>query len=256
MEDEPIIIAKTKVKLINPKKQKKEEEQKESFNMNNQNSKITKLQEDNINGNYSRIYIQEGPKKKLIYEVKEELPPDKNDTRLKDYNIKNYSKENENNRRGRYTNGLQNNEIKKNTKRKEDKNKNNHLRRKSIDRGGNYKNVQVTHIIDSALDIDFHIIDPLDISTDESRNKFKVKINKSNRNGKNGNVRVKKMSSCDNIKIRPKEKKKNIGKIEHVVHRENPHLKKINIKNVNNMKSSSMISNQRYNKPLNKNVRK
>ena len=243
MEDEPIIISKTKVQLINPKnpQNSKEEEQKESSNINDPNSQKTKLQENNTNGNYSRIYMQEGQQKKLIYEEKEEVPSEKKGTILKDYSTKKDNKQNEKSHNNR-SKGLYNSEI--------------HLIRKSVNRGGNYRNILVTHIINASHDIDFHIIDPLDVSTVESRNRFKIKLNKNNRNGKNGNVKVTIRSSCDNLKIRPKKKKKNISKIEHIPYRENPHLKKINIKKVNNVGNSTMISNHRYNKPLNKNERK
>ena len=258
MEDEQIIISKTKVKLTNPKNPQniKDEEQKESSNMNDPNSKTTKLQEDNINGNYSRIYIQEGQKKSLVYEEKEEVPPEKKETILKDASSKEYNKVNEKTHNTRYSTGLYKNKNNKNTKLKDGKNNEYRLKRQSLDRGGDYKNVRVTHIIDSTRDIDFHIIEPLDVSTEESRNRFKIKLNKKNRNGKNGNVKVNFKSSCDNIKITSKEKKKIIGKIEHVPHRENPQLKKINAKKVNKTGSSSMTSNKRYSKPLNKNVRK
>ena len=258
MEDEQIIISKTKVNLINPKnpQNKKEEEQKESSNINDPNSKINNLQENNTNGNYSRIYIKEGQQKTLIYEEKEEVPPEKSDTRLKDYSTKQYNKENEKSINNKYSNGLYNNKININKKIKEGKNKDFHLIRKSVNRGGNYRNILVTHIINASHDIDFHIIDPLDVSTVESRNRLKIKLNKNNRNGKNGNVKVITRSSCDNIKIRPKEKKLNFVKIEHIPYRENPHIKKLNIKKVNNVGSSSMISNHRYNKPLNKNEKK
>ena len=82
------------------------------------------------------------------------------------------------------------------------KNKKSNLRRKSIDRGGDYKNVQVTHIIYSINDeLNFHIIEPLMISTDEGRQKLKKKIDKNNRNGRNGGVKVSYNCSCDKVKI-------------------------------------------------------
>ena len=53
--------------------------------------------------------------------------------------------------------------------------------------------MQVTHIIYSINDeLNFHIIDPLMISTDEGRQKLKKKIDKNNRNGRNGQKRSRK----------------------------------------------------------------
>ena len=72
MKDEKVVIV--KAKGINPRDKKNKdqdktrENQRESFNMNNStspNSKITKIQDKNVNGNYGRIYIQEGQKKKF-----------------------------------------------------------------------------------------------------------------------------------------------------------------------------------------------
>ena len=259
MENEPITIIKKEPKTIKSKnnKNKKGEEQKEFFDLKGENSKVTKLQENNNNGNYSRIYIQEGQKKTLIYKEKEDVPHKTDLTTLRDDNTKKYNKVNANkNNNSRYSNSLDRNAINKNAKRKENTNKETHLKRKSVDRGGNYKNIKVTHIINSTLDIDFHIIDPLDVSTDESRKKLKVNINKNNRNGKNGKVKVAYMSSCDDIKIPPKEKKKNMGKIQVISHRENPNLKKTNKNKNNNASTSSMTSKQRYSKQVNKNERK
>ena len=64
------------------------------------------------------------------------------------------------------------------------------------------------------------------------------------------------MSSCDDIKIPPKEKKKNMGKIQVISHRENPNLKKANNNKKNNAGTSSVMSKQRYSKQVNKNERK
>ena len=238
MENDQITITKTKVKTIQPKNNPKTgEEQTESV---------------------SKIYIQEGQKKVLVYKEKEEIPHRGGDsTVLRDDNTKKYNKVNANkNNNSRYSNSLDRNATNKNAKRKENTNKETHLKRKSVDRGGNYKNIKVTHIINSTLDIDFHIIDPLDVSTDESRKKLKVNINKNNRNGKNGKVKVAYMSSCDDIKIPLKEKKKNMGKIQVISHRENPNLKKTNKNKNNNAGTSSVTSKQRYSKQVNKNERK
>ena len=92
------------------------------------------------------------------------------------------------------------------TKEKNKNPKNKNVRSKSIVRGGDYQNVLVTHTIYASSDIDFHIIDPLKITTDEARKKYMIKIDEKNRNGLNGKVRVTSTSSCDKIKKMPKEK--------------------------------------------------
>ena len=129
-------------------------------------------------------------------------------------------------------------------------NKSSHLRRKSFDRGGDYNNIMITHIIYSSReDIDFHIIDPLMITTEESRRKYKGSLDKNNRNGKNGNVKVDFRSSCDNIKIIPKTKKRNIGKTEVVPHRIQPQQNNnYRINNYNNSYSKMQRekNNRRY----------
>lgn len=259
-EEEP--IAKVKAKLIIPKTQSDKEAQnkntektRESFNMknaSNANTKITKLQEKNINGNYGRIYIKEDQKNNPIYSKKYEKDSDKNKLRgNQNNNTKVYTKVNnnkDNNNTKRYASSVDKNGIKKN--KQEEKS---HLRRKSIDRGGDYNNIMVTHIIYSSRDIDFHIIDPLVTITEEKKKKFRGSVDKKNRDGKNGSVRVTTSSSCDNIKIEPKEKKKNIGKSEVVSHRDNSHLKKVNNNKDNNQ---GINSKQKYSRPLNKKERK
>ena len=83
MKEEKVMIV--KAKAVNPKNRKKEE-QKESFNMKdntNQNSNVRKLQDNNINGNYGRIYIQEGQKKNLVYQ-EYDVPSSSNTNVLRD----------------------------------------------------------------------------------------------------------------------------------------------------------------------------
>ena len=259
MKDEKVVIV--KAKAINPRDKKNKdqdktlENQRESFNMKDStrpNSKITKLQDKNVNGNYGRIYIQEGQKKNLVYS-EFDVPASSNKNRLRgeENNTKKYNKIN-----------AQKTKLNKRSSNSVDKNG---LRRKSIERGDNYKNIQVTHIIDSSQDIDFHITYPLIVVTEENKKKYRGNLTKNNRNGKNGKVKVICTCSCDNIKIKPKEKKKNEGKTQVVTHRENPHLKRVNV-NVNSNKnknnnfkgnSYTMISRQKNSyKPLNRNERK
>lgn len=262
MKEEKVMIV--KAKAINPKNKKKGE-QTESFNIKDntsQNSNVRKLQDNNINGNYGRIYIQEGQKKNLVYQ-EYDVPRSSNPNVLRDkekpatkYTKLNPPKTSSNTR---YSNSLDKNAAKNY---KSDK-KASQLKRKSIDRGGNYKNIQVTHIIDSSLNIDFHITDPLVEITEENKKKYRGHLNKSNRNGKDGKVRVTCTCSCDNVKIKPKEKKKNVGKVEVVTHRENPHLKRVNVNKVNTTNTKSNPGNNysikgrtKYNRTSNRNERK
>lgn len=262
MKDEKVVIV--KAKAINPRDKKNKdqdktrENQRESFNMKDStspNSKITKIQDKNVNGNYGRIYIQEGQKKNLVYSEfdvpessnRNKLRGDENNT--KKYNKVNAPKTNPNKRAP--------NSVDKKS-----------LRRKSIERGDKIKNIQITHIIDSAQDIDFNITDPLVVVTEENKKKYRGHLTKNNRNGKNGKVKVVCTCSCDNVKIRPKEKKKMEGKTQVVTHRENPHLKRVNV-NSNNNNNKNKINNtykgnsytmttrqKNSNKPLNRNERK
>ena len=305
MSEQPVV--KVKAKLIIPKSQNDKESgnkndynKRESFNMknaSNPNTKVTKIQEKNINGNYGRIYIQENQKNNPIYSRKYEKPSvDNTKLRGNQNNTRVYTKINDYNQndknRKRYANSVDRKNI--NKYRGQEKSSASHLRRKSFDRGGDYNNIQVTHIIYSSRDdIDFHIIDPLVIITEENKKKYRGSLDKKNRNGKDGSVKVEYRSSCDNIKINPRDKKR-IIKSEVVYHRrENPHLQNINNNNNNNNKvnnykvnnykvnnynvnnnkgnsnnykvnnrynnkgnSYSTMSKQRYSRPVNRNERK
>ena len=229
---EPIEISNSEVKEGNNTNNPPQEEIKESISLSEaeNNKKKIEIQETNINGNYGRIIIQENNKEsspsqregKII--IKKIITiDDNNKTKINNRRYKNDSIDN------KYT-------IKKDDNNK--KNKKSNLRRKSIDRGGDYKNVQVTHIIYSINDeLNFHIIDPLMISTDEGRQKLKKKIDKNNRNGRNGGVKVSYNCSCDKVKIAPSNKKNLIGKTQVVTHRQN-NLRVINNKNNENDKDS------------------
>ena len=214
-----------------------QEEPKESISISDPENKTKKkitVQEENINGNYGRILIQESNKdsssshrddkkdKKIQKKIITNITTTTNNRRNPARSIDKKSIENNNN--------INNNNIQKNKKY--------NLRRKSIDRGGDYKNVQITHIIYSIDDsLNFHIIDPLMTSTDEGRKKYMKKIDKNNRNGRNGGVKVSYNSSCDKVKITPFDKKKLIGKTSVVTHRQN-NLKVINNKDKKNVKGN------------------
>ena len=229
---EPIEISNSEVKEGNNTDNPPQEEIKESISLSEaeNNKKKIEIQETNINGNYGRIIIQENNK---------ESSPSQREGKIiikKIITIDDNNKTKINNRR--YKNDSIDNKyiIKKDDNNK--KNKKSNLRRKSIDRGGDYKNVQVTHIIYSINDeLNFHIIEPLMISTDEGRQKLKKKIDKNNRNGRNGGVKVSYNCSCDKVKIAPSNKKNLIGKTQVVTHRQN-NLRVINNKNNENDKDS------------------
>ena len=83
------------------------------------------------------------------------------------------------------------------------------LRRKTIDRGGKYKNIQSRYIIYSKKNIEFHIVEPLNVSYDKPLmyNKDKTKLREPK-----GKVKVTYKSSCDNVKIRNKKENLKKGK--------------------------------------------
>lgn len=286
MKNEPVVKAKSFKPQNNSYQNNanRNREQRESFKMGNisNNSKVTKIQDKNINGNYGRIYIQDNQnnrggyppndsKTNTIYSnrytqdssINSRLRGNRNQSQQNNNNNNkntysysrtnnyNYNQNQNNNRNNnRYANSVDKNNMNKYRDQRGNYNKNSHLRRKSFDRGGDYNNIMITHIIYSSRDdIDFHIIDPLMITTEESRRKYKGSLDKNNRNGKNGNVKVDFRSSCDNIKIIPKTKKRNIGKTEIVPHRIQPAQNKnyrANYYNYNN--SYSRMQRERNNR--------
>jgi len=204
---------------------------KESFSLSdndNKTKKVIKVQEENINGNYGRISIQESssnrdgfiPNLNLNSENNKISSVKQKETK-KIIITKNNSQINDNKRKN-YSISVDN----KYTKEKNKNPKNKNLRSKSIVRGGNYKNILVTHTIYTSSDIGFHIIDPLIVTTNETRKKFMIKIDEKNRNGRNGKVRVTTTCSCDKIKLKPKVKLKLIGETKVVAHRKNGSLVK------------------------------
>ena len=217
---------------------------KESFSLSdndNKTKKVIKVQEENINGNYGRILVQESSSirdgfksnSNLNSENDKNRPVQQKETK-KTIITQNNSQIN-NNKRKNYTISVDNKYIKE--KNKNPKNKN--LRSKSIVRGGDYKNILVTHTIYASTYIDFHIIDPLMVTTNETRKKYMIKVDEKNRNGRNGKVRVTTTCSCDKIKLKPKDKLKLNGEIKVVAHRKNGSLPKnivINNENKRNNK--------------------
>ena len=107
------------------------------------------------------------------------------------------------------------------------------LRKTSIERGGDYKNIRTTHIIYSTKKINFHIINPLMSCPDEMRKKYMHKVDARYKNGKNGKVKVSYNSSCDNIFLKTNKKVNLNGKVTVVSHRQNVR-NKTNINNNNN----------------------
>lgn len=210
-----------------------QEEVKESISLNEteiRTKKIIKIQEENKNGNYGKIIIQESSSNRDRDKFNSNSPKGKGKA-LQEKEIKTKTiisntnnNKNDNNKRNRVI-SVDNKYMRKNEGEKNTEKKYN-LRRKSINRGGDYKNIQVTHIIYSTRTINFHIIDPLMSYTDEMRRKYMNKIDNKNRNGRNGRVKVSYNCSCDNIRIRPKEKSNLKGKTIVVSHRQNIKVEK------------------------------
>ena len=112
------------------------------------------------------------------------------------------------NKKTEHINKLNNKKTERNNRYKElDKEKEGQkkLRRKTVDRGGKYNNIQSTYVIYSKRDIKFHIIEPSTASFDKPLIYDK---NRKNKKETKGNVKVTYRSSCDNFKIKNKKKKK------------------------------------------------
>jgi hypothetical protein len=230
-EEEKLQIIKKEATKPKSIKDKKQNEMKDNTNNNQDNNDI---------GNYGRIFIQEGDKKNLVYS-EYDVPNASNSNQLRDQSNTSTIKYNKIDVNKNTSNKINS----KNIRGTKEEKKASNIRRKSIGRGGKFNNVQVTYIINSGLDIDFHIIDPLVELTEESKKKYRGVLNKNNKNGKNGKVKVAYSCSCENVDIRPKEKKKNNGTVEVMPHRENPHLKRIDVNGINksaNDKSYSKVS--------------
>ena len=186
---------------------------KESFSLGdnaNKTKKIINVQEENINGNYGRIYIQESSSNRDGFKSNSNLnsdnyksrPVQQKETKKTIITLNTNKNQASNYKKKNYSISVDN----KYEKKVNEKPKNKNMRSKSIVRGGDYKNILITHYIYSSSDIPFHIIDPLRETTDEIRRKYMIKLNDKNRNGRNGKVRVTYNSSCDKIKTMPKGK--------------------------------------------------
>ena len=243
MNSSPVKDSKTDSN-ISPKKEIKienkiytnnpDEEVKDTISINENEvitKKVIKVQEENINGNYGRIYIQEsssnrdGNKFNTNSDKTKEKPVQQREVKKTIITI-NSNKKTDNNKRPKPI-SIDNKYVKKKV---EEKNNNipkkYNLRRKSVGRGGDYKNILITHIIYSPEDLDFHIIDPLMIPTEQENKKYKTSIDDKNRNGKNGEVKVSYHYSCG--KIKPKEKSKLNGKTIVAKRRYNASTVKVN----------------------------
>ena len=239
----------TNVKIDESTLQRKEEsknsinnpsvEIKGSFSLSdndNKTKKIIKVQEENINGNYGRILVQESSSNRDGFKSNSNINSENNKNRpvqqkeMKKAVITQNNSQANNNKRKNYSISVDN----KYTKEKNKNPKNKNLRSKSIVRGGDYKNILVTHTIYTSIDTDFHIIDPLMVTTNETRKKYMIKIDEKSKNGRNGKVRVTSTCSCDKIKLKPKDKLKLNGVTKVVTHRKNGSLvKNIEINNEN-----------------------
>lgn len=216
---------------------------KESPSLNetdNKTKKIVKVQEKNINGNYGRIYIQEsssniaGDKFDSITNKVKNNPGQEREVKKRIIGDNNNKADNY--KRKRVISMDNKHERRNEEERRNDKKCN--LRRKSIDRGGDYNNIQVTHLIYSSRDINFHIIDPLINYTDEMRKKYMNKVDSRYRNGRDGKVKVTYNSSCDKIRIKQNDKPELKGKTTVISHRQN-------ISTENNIKDYRHIKKER-----------
>ena len=207
----------------------KNKEIKATFSLrepDNRNKKIIKIQQDNINGNYGKIYIKENPSSRYSYkfnqnENKPSLVPNRKKEIKKVYTVENNNNNNNNINNKRRIISVDNKYERKNKEEEKNDMKEYNLRKKSIDRGGNYNNIQVTHIIYSTRMLNFHIIDPLMEYTEEMRKKNMKKVDPRYKNGKDGKVKVSYNCSCDNIFLKPNKKVQLKGTITSVPHRQN-----------------------------------
>ena len=219
---------------------KKNKEVKENLRYREEdtrNKKIIKIQQDNLNGNYGKVYVKESPNR---YGERYNLSDKKSGAKpVQPKEIKKiYSNTNNNN----YNNNINtkkrriisvDNRYERKIKEDNDKMKKYDLRKTSIERGGDYKNIRTTHIIYSTKKINFHIINPLMSCSDEMRKKYMHKVDARYKNGKNGKVKVSYNSSCDNIFLKTNKKVDLNGKVTVVSHRQNVR-NKTNINNNNN----------------------
>ena len=224
---------------ISPVKKNKEVKENLSYReADTRNKKIIKIQQDNLNGNYGKVYVKESPNR---YGERYNLSDKKSGAKpVQPKEIKKiYSNTNNNN----YNNNINtkkrriisvDNRYERKIKEDNDKMKKYDLRKTSIERGGDYKNIRTTHIIYSTKKINFHIINPLMSCSDEMRKKYMHKVDARYKNGKNGKVKVSYNSSCDNIFLKTNKKVDLNGKVTVVSHRQNVRNKtNINNNNIN-----------------------
>ena len=225
---------------ISPVKKNKEVKENLSYReADTRNKKIIKIQQDNLNGNYGKVYVKESPNR---YGERYNLSDKKSGAKpVQPKEIKKiYSNTNNNNN---YNNNINtkkrriisvDNRYERKIKEDNDKMKKCDIRKTSIERGGDYKNIRTTHIIYSTKKINFHIINPLMSCSDEMRKKYMHKVDARYKNGKNGKVKVSYNSSCDNIFLKTNKNVNLNGKVTVVSHRQNVRNKtNINNNNIN-----------------------
>ena len=86
------------------------------------------------------------------------------------------------------------------------------LRTRSVDRGGKYNNIQVTHIIYSKKNIDFHILEPTEITNLKPKYISNLGSTYLSQQDSTGKIKVSWKSSVDGKKFPTNIKKPNIGK--------------------------------------------
>ena len=225
---------------ISPVKKNKEVKENLSYReADTRNKKIIKIQQDNLNGNYGKVYVKESPNR---YGERYNLSDKKSGEKpVQPKEIKKiYSNTNNNNN---YNNNINTkkrriisvgNRYERKIKEDNDKMEKCDIRKTSIERGGDYKNIRTTHIIYSTKKINFHIINPLMSCSDEMRKKYMHKVDARYKNGKNGKVKVSYNSSCDNIFLKTNKKVNLNGKVTVVSHRQNVRNKTNINTNINN----------------------
>ena len=225
---------------ISPVKKNKEVKENLSYReADTRNKKIIKIQQDNLNGNYGKVYVKESPNR---YGERYNLSDKKSGAKpVQPKEIKKICSNTNNN--NNYNNNINtkkrriisvDNRYERKIKEDNDKMKKSDIRKTSIERGGDYKNIRTTHIIYSTKKINFHIINPLMSCSDEMRKKYMHKVDARYKNGKNGKVKVSYNSSCDNIFLKTNKNVNLNGKVTVVSHRQNVRNKtNINNNNIN-----------------------
>ena len=191
--------------------------------------KEKKLPDKQIKEGYLDSDLDDQDNKKLYENVKKRIQNNELDI-YKNKNFEHLNKFlNKNNER--------NNRYKELDKKKDGEKKK--LRRKTVDRGGKYNNIQATYIIYSKRDIKFHIIEP---STESLNKPLMYDKNRTNIKEPKGNVKVTYRSSCDNFKIKNKNKKKEKEKEKTVIYYHCAELKRKDLEKYTNKKQQKLTN--------------